>query len=87
MGAAGDPTMPRYHLNVFNNIDALDPTGIELPNIAAAKAEAVAGARDIMAAHVKAGQPIYSSHRIEITDEAGNVLHEVKFGDIIDLRQ
>jgi hypothetical protein len=78
--------MPRYHFNIFNNVDAVDREGVELPNIAAAKAEAIAGAREIIAAHIKDGKPIYSEHWVEITDEKGNVLHEVRFGDLVDIR-
>jgi hypothetical protein len=50
------------------------------------RAEAVAGARDLVASHIRDGNTIYSSHRIEITDEAGRLLDVVRFGDIVDLR-
>jgi hypothetical protein len=78
--------MPIYFLNIFNNIDAVDREGMELPDLDAAKAEAIAGARDIIAAHVRDGKPIHAAHWVEITDEDGNVLHEVRFGDVMDLR-
>jgi hypothetical protein len=73
-------------MNIFNNIDAVDREGIELPDLDAAKVEAIAGARDIIAAHVRDGTPVHAAHWVEITDEDGNVLHEVRFGDVMDVR-
>jgi hypothetical protein len=78
--------MPRFHFNVFNNVVALDYEGVERPSLEVARAEAVAGARDLVASHIRDGNTIYSSHRIEITDEAGRLLDVVRFGDIVDLR-
>ena len=78
--------MPKYHLNVFNDVEAPDEEGIDRPNLEIAKAEAIAGARDLVATQIRSGEPVYRSHRIEITDPAGVVLHTVAFGDIIDLR-
>ena len=78
--------MPIYFMNIFNNIDAVDREGIELPDLESAKIEAIAGARDIIAAHVRDGIPIHAAHWVEITDEDGDVLHEVRFGDVMDLR-
>jgi hypothetical protein len=85
-GGLAGAVMPIYFMNIFNNIDAVDREGIELPDLEAAKVEAIAGARDIIAAHVRAGMPIHAAHWVEITDENGNVLHEVRFGDVMDLR-
>jgi hypothetical protein len=78
--------MPRFHFNVFNNVVALDYEGVERPSLEVARTEAVAGARDLVSSHIRDGNTIYSSHRIEITDEAGRLLHVVRFGDIVDLR-
>jgi hypothetical protein len=78
--------MPQFHLNVFNDVDALDEEGIERPNLEVAKLEAMIGARDIIANLIRYGKPVHRNHRIDITDEAGNLLHTVSFGDIIDLR-
>jgi hypothetical protein len=78
--------MPIFFLNIFNNIDAVDREGVELPDLEAAKAEAIAGAREIIAAHVRDGKPIHAAHSLEITDEDRNVLHQVRFGDVMDLR-
>ena len=78
--------MPRYHLNVYNDIVAPDEEGIERDNVADATTEAINGARGLVAASILRGDPVYEKHRIEITDRSGQILHTVRFGDIVDLR-
>jgi hypothetical protein len=78
--------VPQFHLNVFNSINAFDEEGIERPSLEVAKAEAIVGARDLVANLIRYGEPVHRTHRIEITDEAGSLLHTVLFGDVIDLR-
>lgn len=66
--------MPRYYLHIREG-DRLveDPDGSDLPDIEAARAEALEGARNILAAKVKAGELI-GGQRFEITNEVGTVL-------------
>jgi hypothetical protein len=78
--------MPQFHLNVFSDIDAVDEEGIERANLEVTTLEAIIGARDMIANLIRYGRPVYRTHRIEITDEVGNLLHTVRFGDVIDLR-
>ncbi|MBD8546228.1 DUF6894 family protein [Sphingomonas sp. CFBP 8760] len=78
--------MPRFHLNIFSDIEAPDYEGIERPDLNRVIAETVTGVRDLVASGIREGRPIYRSHRIEITDGAGTLLHAVYFGDVIDLR-
>lgn len=78
--------MPHFHLNVFNSVDAPDAEGNDYDDLEAAKAEAIAGAREMIAFAVKDGRPVFRSHRIEVTDDAGATLHIVRFGDMVDLR-
>lgn len=78
--------MPRFHLNVFNDDVSLDPDGIDRPDLKAAKHEAVRGARALIADDVIAGRPVHQSHRVEITDQNGNVLDIVRFGDMVELQ-
>lgn len=78
--------MPQFHLNVFNSIYALDEEGIERASLEVAKLEAIEGARDMIANLIRYGNPVHLNHRIEITDEAGNLLDKVFFGDVIDVR-
>jgi hypothetical protein len=78
--------MPIFYLNVFNDVDAFDEEGIDRSSLEDARSEAIEGARDLIANQVRAGKPVYRSHRIQITDEAGKLLHIVLLGDIGDLR-
>ncbi|EQB30081.1 DUF6894 family protein [Sphingobium ummariense] len=79
--------MTRYHLNLFNDTDILDEEGQDFPNIAAAVAEAVRSARDIIAEHVLTGRTIHLQHRMEVTDPEGRLLSTVRFGDVVRFEQ
>lgn len=66
--------MPRYYLHIRDEGRLVeDPDGSELPDLEAAHAEALEGARIIVAVKVRAGERIGNQH-FEITDEAGTVL-------------
>jgi hypothetical protein len=78
--------VPKFHLNVFDQAIAIDEEGSDHPTLDSAKASAVAGARELIAARVLAGKPIYTDHRIDITDADGQALHTVFFGDILEIR-
>ena len=78
--------MPIFHLNVFNNVITPDLDGLERPDLEAAKADAIAGARDLVASDIREGRTVHQSHRIEITDDAGQLLHTVRYGDVVDLQ-
>jgi hypothetical protein len=78
--------VPRFHINVFNNVDAYDEEGIDLVSLEMAKAEALAGARELVADHIREGRPIHKRHRIEITNAVGQPVDAVYFGDVIDVR-
>jgi hypothetical protein len=77
----------RFYLNVYNDSISLDDEGIERPSLAEATAEAIDGARGLEAESIVAGCPINPDHRVEITNENGDVLHTVRFGDMIDLKR
>lgn len=59
--------MPRYYYNVFDDSVAVDDEGLELPDIAAARVEALRGARSIIAEQVARGR-ICLNCRIEVED-------------------
>ena len=78
--------MPRYHLNLYNDEVTIDHEGVILPDLNAAKRYAVNGGREVIAAHVMAGKPLFMSHYIDITNTEGAVLHSVSFGDLVQVR-
>lgn len=77
--------MTRYFFNIFNDADVIDEEGIELPSLAAARNEAIRGARSMMADHLKAGKPITLRHRIDIADASGKVLATIPFRELITI--
>ncbi|WP_128082384.1 hypothetical protein [Sphingomonas sp. Ant20] len=78
--------MPHFYMNVYNNVVAIDEEGIERADLETVMSEAVRGARALIAEHIQNGKTVHTSHRIEIADDAGKVLHTVRFGDIVDIR-
>jgi hypothetical protein len=75
--------MPRFHFNLFNDVDTFDGEGHDLPDLAAAKAEAINSAREIMAAHIATGRPVHLDDRIEVADCTGKVLAVIPFRELI----
>ena len=62
----------------------LDPDGSDLPDLEAARAEALAGARDILAEKLRTGK-VLDGQRIEIVDEANAVRAIVPLKDAMKL--
>jgi hypothetical protein len=77
--------VPRYFFNVYDDVIALDDEGLELPNEAAARLRALAGARDIIAEQVKHGYFV-RSHWIDVADQHGEVLFAIRFGDAVEIK-
>ena len=72
--------MPRYFLHV-DELDT-DPEGAELPDLEAARREAILSAREMLAEWIiLAAEDIPT--RIVITDEAGSVLAVVHMRDVL----
>lgn len=78
--------MTLYHLNLFNDVVAMDKEGYDCADLAAAKARAIAAARDLMAEHVRLGRPLDLRHRIEVADADGKVLAVLPFREIVTIR-
>lgn len=78
--------MPHYHLNLFNDVDAIDEEGSAFADLAAAKEAAIRSIRALMSEHVMLGRPVDLSHRIEVTDADGKVLAVVPFRELITIK-
>lgn len=80
------PAMPRFYLHIRDNDRWIeDPEGSDLPNLEAARQEALAGARGILAEKLRAGE-VLDGQTIEITDDAGMVQAVVPFRNALRLR-
>ena len=77
--------MPRYFFNICDDFECLDDEGTDLPNLVAAIDHAVSGARSLAAETVNAGH-IVCHHRVDILDEAGDILYAVRFDEAIIIR-
>jgi hypothetical protein len=79
--------MPRYYFHVCNgNGFTEDEEGRELPDLEAARIEALRAARDIMASDVRSGALDLSSF-IEIEDSDHQLRYTLGFEDAVDLTQ
>ena len=72
--------MPRYYFHIHNDIHAEDEDGIELADPAAAREQALEGARELVCASVKLGH-LNLDHYIRVTDEGGAQVLKVTFRD------
>lgn len=78
--------MPRFHLNLFNDVGpVLDPDGMDFPDLATARSEAVRNIRSIMAEEVLRGR-IDLQGRIEIAEPSGTVCATVRFAEAVELK-
>lgn len=75
--------MARFYFHPCDDGERVeDPEGSELPDLAAAREEAIEAARHLWAAAVLAGQDI-GTKRFEIADEGGVCLLAVPFDDAL----
>jgi hypothetical protein len=76
--------MPRFFFHACSPGGRIeDPEGSDFTNLDAARADAVAAAREVLAEKIKAGEDA-RDWRLEITDEAGVLLATVRFGDAVE---
>jgi hypothetical protein len=74
--------MPHYFFHLYNDVTVMDEEGKALPDFAAARANAIKEARELMLDTVTQGR-INLSHRIDIADMAGVVVGTVRFGEAV----
>ena len=73
--------MPVFHLHLHNaHVDASDEQGHDLPDLDAAKAEALAGIRDFLGHEAKTGTLDFRG-QVDIADEAGPILETIASKD------
>jgi len=77
--------MPRYYFHVYDDDTALDDEGLDLPDLEAARREALAGARSLAAEQVIMGK-LTLHHRIEVEDEARRPVLTLPFGSAFQVQ-
>ena len=78
--------MPRYFFHVYDDVIAKDDEGMDLPNLAAARLNAIRGARDIISEQVRHGHLVLS-HWIDVVDEGGATVLTLPFREAVDIRE
>jgi hypothetical protein len=76
------PPMPLYFFNVYNDEDTVDEEGQDLPDLDAAREEAIISARALICEGVHDGE-VTLSHRIEVLDQSRRPALTVTFGDAV----
>lgn len=75
--------MPVFYFNVIAGRQVItDLEGTDLPDLEAARKDAITDARELMSTAVLEGRDI-SQRTIEICDENGNVLLMMRFSDAV----
>jgi hypothetical protein len=77
--------VPRYFFHLYDDVITHDEEGVELPNEAAARLQALNGARDIIASQVRHGYFV-RSHWIDVLDGEGQLVLKVTFGEAVAVR-
>lgn len=77
--------MQLYFFNLKEDSLYADPEGRLAPTLEAAIDYATKEARCLVAADILSSGRLAASHQIEITDERGEVLHTVRFGDVVQM--
>lgn len=78
--------MPRYHFHLHNDMDAFDEEGVELADAAAAREYAIQNVREVASESIAQGH-LNLDHFIQVTDERGEEVLLVRFGDAITVSQ
>ena len=77
--------MPRYFFDLYDDMVVQDDAGLELPDVEAARREAIRSARAMACAEVLEGH-LNLQHRIEVKDEHGHHVATVRFADVVALQ-
>jgi hypothetical protein len=77
--------MPRFYFHLYNDEIVRDEEGLDLPDMDAARDEAMRAARELIGEEAKRGQ-VTLSHRIEVEDEIGLPCFTIRYRDAVEVR-
>jgi hypothetical protein len=77
--------MPRFYFHLRDEMWVEDEEGIDLPDLGAARSRATAYALEMSAASILEQQRINLRHRIEVTNDTGELDLTVEFGDVVTI--
>lgn len=73
--------MARYYFSITNGLPFNDTDGLELPDLAAARTEAIGFARDLML--MEPARREWSSWAVQVTDELRTVVLNLAFSEAV----
>jgi hypothetical protein len=76
--------MPRFYFHVYNDVIAIDEEGLELPDLEAAREQAMDSARELVCESIHKGH-LNLDHRIEVDDEHHRRLMTISYRDAFTL--
>ena len=77
--------MPRFYFHLYNDLDVPDREGADFADLEGARAFAIGQARALVGDTARRKGQIVLGHRIDIEDEAGEVVGAVSFGDAVTI--
>ena len=72
----------RYFFDLYNDVNTSDDEGRDFPDLAAAKDNALAEAKEMMTQSVHDGA-LDLNHHIDVRDEGGKVVYVLRFADAV----
>ena len=75
--------MPRYYFHLHNDLSTTDEEGRELADVDAAHRAAEREAREMAAESVQNRGQLNLGHYVEVTDERGEPVMRVRFGEAV----
>jgi hypothetical protein len=78
--------MSRFFFHVYDDLDVPDLEGLDLPDAEAARREAIRNARALACEQISKGH-LHLAHRIDIEDEAGEVVASVTFAEAFEVER
>ncbi|MBB5717019.1 DUF6894 family protein [Sphingomonas aerophila] len=71
--------MQRFFFHLRDHVHSIiDPDGVELPDLSAARQKTLGAARDVLSADIKTGL-LDLRFRIDVEDEDGQIVHSLPF--------
>ena len=79
--------MPRYYFHLHEPTQLTrDDFGLDLPDLARARVEAVRGVRSVLSEEIRAGR-LDLRGRIDVADREGNILLTVLIRDTVEIQR
>ncbi len=77
--------MPRFFFHLHNDVESRDGEGTILPDLSAARTEAIKGAREVIGEEIRARGKLHLSHWVEVENESGQQVIVVPFRECVDV--